>query len=158
MGSTPGDTMTQTQEALYSKVFMGGPDKGKRKIDAFMEKVLYADGSCWEWQGKINHDGYGVFYVGAGLPYTAHRIFYELSVGPLPTEVEADHLCRTPACVNPYHLEFVPHVENVRRGASITSVNRELTHCRRGHEFMSSNTRPEGGGRRCLTCKRLGRP
>lgn len=57
-------------------------------------------GSCLLWTGSLNNKGYGKI----GDRY-AHRVTYELARGPIPAGLELDHLCRTPACVNPDHLE-----------------------------------------------------
>jgi hypothetical protein len=46
----------------------------------------------------------------------AHRAYYEERYGPLPSGVQLDHLCRTPACVNPEHLEPVSARINTLRG------------------------------------------
>lgn len=69
---------------------------------------------CWLWRGALNNRGYGRLTRG-GHVY-AHRYVYELERGPIPTGMQLDHLCRTPACVNPAHLEPVTGTENVRRG------------------------------------------
>lgn len=73
-------------------------------------------GRCWEWTGGRDGNGYGRIRVG-GRQQGAHRISYELFVGPVPTGLELDHLCRLRHCVNPGHLEPVTHAENMRRGA-----------------------------------------
>jgi hypothetical protein len=46
----------------------------------------------------------------------AHRAVYEILVGDVADGLDMDHLCRTPACVNPAHLEPVTHAVNMRRG------------------------------------------
>jgi hypothetical protein len=70
-------------------------------------------GPCWEWTASLFDEGYGQF---KGGPSTrAHRVAYELMVGPCPPELEPDHLCEFRACVNPSHLEWVTHGENLRR-------------------------------------------
>lgn len=74
-------------------------------------------GRCWEWLGTVNDSGYG--YIGRpgrnSGTIRVHRLAYELLVGPIPAELELDHLCRSRSCVNPAHLEAVTHLENMRR-------------------------------------------
>ena len=68
---------------------------------------------CWLWLGSTNK-GYGRKSYHGKLEY-GHRLSYKLYIGPISDEMELDHLCRTPCCVNPDHLEPVSHTENVRR-------------------------------------------
>lgn len=73
---------------------------------------------CWIWQRARNNHGYGVVRVNGRLTL-AHRDFYEAARGPVPPGLELDHEeCDNPACVNPFHVEPVPHVANCRRGRS----------------------------------------
>lgn len=74
------------------------------------------DSGCWIWQRARSH-GYGQVRVN-GRYVPAHRIYYEREVGPVPPGLCLDHLCRTPACVNPAHLEPVTWAENCRRGTN----------------------------------------
>jgi hypothetical protein len=69
---------------------------------------------CWLWTGRQSESGYGVFKF-HGRPHRAHRVAYLLNVGPIPADLELDHLCRVPLCVNPNHLEPVTGEENRRR-------------------------------------------
>lgn len=70
---------------------------------------------CWIWQ-RSKVKGYGQMAV-KRKPCLAHRWYYEQKHGPLNGQ-HLDHLCRTPACVNPDHLEPVTIRENTRRGDS----------------------------------------
>ncbi len=73
---------------------------------------------CWLWTGRVDPQGYGRFDAipeagGRSRPLLAHRVAYRLLTGEEPGTL--DHLCRTPPCVNPDHLEGVGRGENVRR-------------------------------------------
>jgi hypothetical protein len=70
---------------------------------------------CWIWQGSKSGLGYGRMRY-KGETRLAHRVYYIEMRGLIPPDLDLDHLCRVPACVNPNHLEPVPHAENVRRG------------------------------------------
>lgn len=71
--------------------------------------------SCWIWRGTPNNKGYGKVTI-AGRVMFAHRALYEQEIGPIPSGLELDHLCRVPLCVRPDHLEPVAHAVNIRRG------------------------------------------
>lgn len=110
---------------------------------------------CWLWTLGDNGRGYGrVKYNGRQLQ--AHRLFYEFMVGPIPEGLELDHKCRVTFCVNPDHLEPVPHKENVRRGSAADSVirrQRSKTHCPYGHEYAGANlVIRSNGSRACKSC------
>lgn len=87
----------------------------------------------------------------------AHRAVYETFVGDIPDGMVLDHLCRTPSCVNPDHLEPVPQGENLRRASTSTpSKNAAKTHCKNGHPFDEANTAYRyGGWRVCRQCQRM---
>jgi hypothetical protein len=73
------------------------------------------DTECWEWTAARKNGGYGSLAIGRGNVY-AHRFAYEMLVGPIPTNLELDHLCRNRGCANPAHLEPVTRRVNVLRG------------------------------------------
>jgi hypothetical protein len=114
-------------------------------------KVAKADG-CWKWTGSVDRDGYAK-YSGR----MAHRLVYLMTHGSVPIDTELDHLCKVRACVNPDHLEPVPHAENNSRSESPSAVHARQTRCVHGHEFTSENTykNPNTGKRQCRTCSRL---
>lgn len=100
---------------------------------------------CWEWTGAKTGVGYGEVRW-EGRTCSVHRLVHELLIGPIPQELELDHLCRVRHCANPDHLEPVTHEENMRRA--------RLTHCRKGHELTPENTYVMGRKRRVRQCKR----
>jgi HNH endonuclease len=111
---------------------------------------------CWLWGGVTNAAGYGQFSVENKHRY-AHRVSRSTLVGPIPDGFYIDHLCRTPHCVNPAHLEPVTPRENVLRGKTIIAANASKTHCRAGHPYTGDNLRlTPKGGRRCRECDNAG--
>jgi hypothetical protein len=105
----------------------------------------------WLWTGWANDDGYPyVRHDGRDQP--AHRVVYTLLVGPIPEGLELDHLCVTPMCVWPVHLEPVTHAENQLR------IRGRQKACRRaGHDWtIPTNVRTRPNGRRyCAECDRI---
>jgi hypothetical protein len=88
----------------------------------FSERI-YAGRHCIEWTGFCNKRGYGVLQQRIGprskgktRQIYVHRWHFEYLFGPLPGDLEFDHLCRNHACANPHHLEAVTHAETIRRG------------------------------------------
>ena len=115
--------------------------------DRIATKFVVLDNGCWQWTAATNANGYGRFRVGGkGSPLrVAHRVMWELLVGPVPNDCQLDHLCRNRGCVNPSHLEPVSASENTRR-----SFSQDV--CRNGHPRTNVY---EGRGRReCKECRR----
>jgi len=131
-----------------------GSDMSKRTVEErFWSKVdRRGDDECWEWTASMYPTGYGHFSI-MGQGIRAHRFSYELLVGPIPEGMVIDHLCRTPLCVNPAHLEPVTQRENVLRGVGLPAENARKTHCKHGHELAGANLSLFGGKRRCLACR-----
>jgi hypothetical protein len=110
---------------------------------------------CWVWTGPQDSHGYGTISEGRKKRHMAHIFVYEQLVGPVMADAELDHKCRVKLCVNPKHLEPVPHLVNVQRGdAGI--ANFVKTHCKHGHEFTPENTiiHQTTGHRACRKCQR----
>lgn len=126
-------------------------------VERFWPKVRKTEG-CWLWTGALTKAGYGLFGDGKQLVY-AHRFAYELLVGAIEPGKEIDHLCRTPACCNPKHLEVVDHRTNCQRGETGKKSGEQQkakTHCPKGHPYDEENTyiTPSTGARCCRTCRK----
>lgn len=107
--------------------------------------------TCWLWTARITPQGYGRWCSSrAGFPngVGAHQAAYSFTVGPVPSGLVLDHLCRVRHCVNPEHLEPVTLGENLRRGFRL------ITHCPQGHKYTEENTYLKGKNRNCRTCHR----
>jgi len=112
-------------------------------------------GDCWLYLGAKTHNGYGRPSF-QGRRIMAHRLAYELAIGPIPEGLQIDHLCRVRSCVNPSHLEAVTQQENISRSDAPTAVNARRAECIRGHAFTKDNTYVTADGRRqCRTCIRI---
>lgn len=117
-------------------------------------KVDFTQGDCWVWAAGRNNYGYGVV-DDEGRKKVAHRLVFELLVGPIPHGLHLDHLCRNRGCVNPAHLEPVTQRTNLLRGTGVTAKCAAKTHCGKGHPLSGDNLYVyPNGKRRCRTCKR----
>ena len=110
---------------------------------------------CWQWTATIHAGGYARFYMD-GKFHHAHRVAYELLVGPVPEGLVLDHLCRNRSCVNPSHLEPVTFQEKVLRGEGPTAMNARKDECVRGHDLTDPDNLYEcnRNERRCRACTR----
>lgn len=122
------------------------------KIKAYSIVEPYS--GCWLWEragynyGKIHYKG---------RSRQAHRVSYEAFIGEIPDGLQIDHLCKTPSCVNPNHLEPVTPRENGRRSNNIGTQNLNKTICKRGHPMTLENCRyiQKTNKRECLECEKI---
>jgi hypothetical protein len=91
MGRTAVDPLIRYQ----AKVDCRGPDE------------------CWPWTAARFERGYGAFRLG-DKQKKAHRVGYELLVGPIPSGQNVCHTCDNPPCQNPAHWFLGTHADNAR--------------------------------------------
>lgn len=98
-------------------------------------------GECWTWLASLDGKGYGRFMLN-GKVRKAHRVAYEMVIGPIPVGKELDHAaCNERACVRPAHLRPATRTQNARRrlhgwsvaGPDVTGVFWDK---RRNHWFV----------------------
>jgi HNH endonuclease len=128
--------------------------------DRFWEKVQMPslpDG-CMEWMAHRSVYGYGRFKFN-GVQVGAHRLSWIITNGPIPKNMQIDHLCRNRGCVRPDHLDLVTQKENVLRSEAPSAKQAKQTHCKRGHELSGDNIYQgkyeRTGIRDCISCQRL---
>ena len=100
----------------YKRMKRSGYLKPPTIAERFWSKVNRSGGrdACWLWQAGLGTGGYGQF-APEHKSVLAHRVAYELTIGPIPEGQTLDHRCRTKICMNPTHLEIVTRAENRRR-------------------------------------------
>lgn len=126
------------EERFWPKVNKAGPTPPRRP-DL---------GPCWLWVAALDRHGYGAFGITDKRVVRAHRFAYEALAAPILAGLELDHLCRNPPCVNPAHLEPVPHRENALRGESPSAQHARKETCPAGHTYDTYD-----GSRRCSECR-----
>jgi hypothetical protein len=95
--------------------------QARTKQTVAMPRRFQVDAStgCWNWTGRRNSEGYGLYLV-ANVRVYAHRASYEAAHGSIPNGHEIHHVCANKRCVNPAHLQAVTRKEHValdgRRG------------------------------------------
>lgn len=110
------------------------------RLEIMLARISPEPSGCWRWVGNTNGKGRGRVRVNRRQHY-AYRVMYELLIGEIPDGLVLDHLCRTPLCVNPTHLEPVTQAENIRRIGG---------NCLKGHGPLPT------GKQQCPTCQREG--
>lgn len=111
-------------------------------------------GDCLIWLGAVDRSGYGIIAT-RGHHQPAHRWSYEKHVGPIGQDMRIDHMCHTPACVEPTHLRQVTQKQNGENRKSAnknngTSSYQGVSYCKRTGKWavkVMHNRKTHWGGR-----------
>lgn len=116
------------------------------------------DGDCLLWADAVQSSGYGSVGIG-GRTHLAHRVSYELNVGPIPDGLQIDHVrdrgCHSRLCINPAHLEPVTPQENVRRNGHGTQERCKRDHPLSGDNLVIKKRGDKPPSRNCRECARI---
>ena len=135
----------------------------EKSINVFRENIRIKENGCWDYKKTKHPAGYSMQPVNNKKEnlrdnLRAHRFSWLLSGMKVTKGLVLDHKCNNKWCVNPFHLREVTHAENTFACSyAPATMNKNKTHCIRGHEFSKENTyhwnqRPRT--RMCKTCMR----
>lgn len=88
--------------------------------------------ACWLWTGAVESTGYGRI-TDYWTKYSAHRMAYELTYGPITNGLHVCHKCDNRLCVNPKHLWLGDRVANMQDAS------------RKGRMSRTGNPKPKRG-------------
>jgi hypothetical protein len=93
-------------------------------VRRFMAKVALPDDpdECWLWTAT-SWKAYGIVRLNYRKLF-AHRLAYEMFIGPIPPGLEVDHMCHTTLCVNPRHLRAVTNKQNLENRSGATRISK----------------------------------
>lgn len=103
--------------------------------------------------GSSRRGRYGYRTVNRKNVY-AHRHQWERMRGPIPPDMEVDHLCRVRRCVNIDHLRVVTRRVNLLAEGSVAppAIAAARTHCNKGHLYDTVRRQRGRLVRGCKTC------
>ena len=124
-----------------------------------LETVIKQDGplntQCWICSRYHSKTGYPQLNVDS-VTTSVHIVTYEYCKGPVPKDLELDHLCRNRKCCNPDHLEAVTRKENIARGKGKGATAARTGFCVNGHDLNDINNQYlYKGFKRCIACRNL---
>ena len=89
------------------------PTIEKEQAEHFWTRVSQPEEGCWEWSGCLSNKGYGRVRV-RRVEVPAHRLAYELSIGPVSKDLCVLHACDNRRCCRPDHLFLGTILDNNR--------------------------------------------
>ena len=121
--------------------------------ERFLSYIQESEEGCLLWSGS-KALGYGKFSKN-GRPVGAHRVAWEMFMGPIPPGLVIDHMvCGRRDCVNPDHLQVCTQAENIGRGKAPSAIVHRTNICKKGmHALEGANVYWYQGRRTCIACR-----
>ncbi len=82
-----------------------------------LDRVEPGPGDCWLWTLRLDPRGYGIAWIN-GRAERAARASYKAFGGVIPEGYDIHHTCQHRHCINPEHLEPMPHGRHQRLHAA----------------------------------------
>jgi hypothetical protein len=82
-------------------------------VEELLERATPTDNGCIEWQRTKVASGYGQIWL-RGKMVLVHREMTSLVYGQPEDKQMALHSCDNPSCINPEHLSWGSHSQNMR--------------------------------------------
>jgi hypothetical protein len=127
--------MSQLQIHPLAHTVIADPVKLRNQLVSHIQEVPPPPGGtlhCWLWTGRLNNaksgnysgGGYGLVRHG-GKTIACHHAMLVLIKGPPQPGQEACHDpgCQSPACINPAHLRWDTHAENMAMSVGGTATD-----------------------------------
>lgn len=96
---------------MTKRISRSGENKTITPADLLSQTVTTESG-CMEWQRSRNSYGYGTITY-KGIAHRTHRLMASLVYGFPSDGMLAMHSCDNPPCINPDHLRWGTHKENM---------------------------------------------
>src|SRR6266480_4259989 len=107
--------------------------------DRLLSKVQLCEDGCHEFVGARSDKAYGMMKVGGRKVY-AHRVAYELFIGPIPKGMHVLHKCDFRRCCNPEHLFLGSRGDNI---ADMVAKGRHAQEERNGKAILTAREAAE---------------
>lgn len=82
-----------------------------REFQELVWALVNKSPGCWQWEGLIDAQGYGMLTVAQGHIPMAARVVWELLYGPLPKGRLLLQECKNRSCVRPDHRRIATRTE-----------------------------------------------
>jgi len=128
----------------------------QRVVERALSNVAPQEGGCILSLYSIGSHGYaqiGWSESGKTTMVLVHRVAYEALIGPIPSDLTVDHICRTRNCLNPKHLRLLTNFDNARDNGMVGTNPTVDRVCKKHGEQMVGSANSKTPEIYCRSCK-----